>query len=271
MCDRAQVDSSRSWRSSACSRPGRPWVCPSTPRRPSRWQALAARSSRADNWWHADVRAAARCTRAAGSGSRTCRPTVDLHPDFGPSYGDGPDYGIPITVVGGGAPQGPGRLHLRRARATGCATRSARDTRIEGGRGSDGDRHAIIVDTGTLPALRDSSTPGQRRPLAGRLRGGVVAAQQRAAPRRLDLRRRRRPADPARAAALERGARPAASTTPSGSPPTSPAATTSGRPATTPARRRQPGLPADGCPVPAQGVVPTAGLRPRRPRWSWRR
>ena len=25
----------------------------------------------------------------------------DLHPDFGPSYGDGPNYGIPITVVGG--------------------------------------------------------------------------------------------------------------------------------------------------------------------------
>src|SRR5882757_3656443 len=22
-----------------------------------------------------------------------------LHPDFGPSYGDGPNYGIPITVV----------------------------------------------------------------------------------------------------------------------------------------------------------------------------
>ena len=28
----------------------------------------------------------------------------DLHPDFGPSYGAGPDYGIPVTVVGGAHP-----------------------------------------------------------------------------------------------------------------------------------------------------------------------
>ncbi len=44
------------------------------------------------------------------------------------------------------------------------------DTRIEGGRGSDGDRHAIIVDKDALPALRDLDDPGRERPLARRLR-----------------------------------------------------------------------------------------------------
>ena len=70
---------------------------------------------------------------------------VDLHPDFGPSYGDGPDYGIPITVVG--------KQHARSKVRFDYASESdrvgypvGRDTKIEGGRGSDGDRHAIIVD-----------------------------------------------------------------------------------------------------------------------------
>ena len=70
---------------------------------------------------------------------------VDLHPDFGPSYGDGPNYGIPITVVGG--------EHRKVRVRFGYASESDRvryplggDTRIEGGRRSDGDRHAIIVD-----------------------------------------------------------------------------------------------------------------------------
>jgi hypothetical protein len=70
---------------------------------------------------------------------------VDLHPDFGPSYGNGPNYGIPITVVGG--------AHRTVKVRFGYASESdrvryplGRDTRIEGGRRSDGDRHAIIVD-----------------------------------------------------------------------------------------------------------------------------
>jgi hypothetical protein len=70
---------------------------------------------------------------------------VDLHPDFGPSYGDGPNYGIPITVVS--------KRHARVKVRFGYSSESdhvryplGRDTRIEGGRGADGDRHAIIVD-----------------------------------------------------------------------------------------------------------------------------
>lgn len=72
---------------------------------------------------------------------------VDLHPDFGPSYGDGPDYGIPVTVVTS--------AHRKVRVRFDYAGESDRvryplgaDTRIEGGRGSAGDKHAIVVDKG---------------------------------------------------------------------------------------------------------------------------
>jgi hypothetical protein len=70
---------------------------------------------------------------------------VDLHPDFGPSYGDGPNYGIPITVVR----SSHRKVNVRFDYADESDHRRyplGRDTRIEGGRHSDGDRHAIIVD-----------------------------------------------------------------------------------------------------------------------------
>ena len=70
---------------------------------------------------------------------------TDLHPDFGPSYGDGPNYGIPVTVVTGDHPKVRVRFDY--------ASESDRvryplgpDTRIEGGRNSGGDMHAIVVD-----------------------------------------------------------------------------------------------------------------------------
>lgn len=100
----------------------------------------------ADNWWHADVSRLPVHPRSRQwlSHMSTGR---DLHPDFGPSYGDGPDYGIPITVVKPG--------HRKVAVRFDYASESDRvryplgtDTRIEGGRTSDGDRHAVIVDRG---------------------------------------------------------------------------------------------------------------------------
>ncbi len=68
-----------------------------------------------------------------------------LHPDFGSGRWDGGPIGIPITVVGSSAPKS--RVRFRYA---GESDRDPypipRDVRIEGGRRSDGDRHAIIVD-----------------------------------------------------------------------------------------------------------------------------
>lgn len=100
----------------------------------------------ADNWWHADVSSLPVHARSAQWLSHMSTGS-DLHPDFGPSFGDGPDYGIPVTVVGSSHAKVPVRFTY--------ADESDRvryplgpDTRIEGGRSSDGDRHAIIVDRG---------------------------------------------------------------------------------------------------------------------------
>src|SRR4051812_3384676 len=71
-----------------------------------------------------------------------------LHPDFGPSYGDGPDYGIPVTVVA--------ETHRLVPVTFDYASESNRvgypfgaDTAIEGGRNSGGDMHAVVVRKGT--------------------------------------------------------------------------------------------------------------------------
>jgi hypothetical protein len=68
-----------------------------------------------------------------------------LHPDFGSGKWDGGPIGIPITVVGSSTP----KVRVR----FGYADESdkgpypiPKNVRIEGGRQSDGDRHAIIVD-----------------------------------------------------------------------------------------------------------------------------
>lgn len=72
----------------------------------------------------------------------------DLHPDFGPSFGDGPNYGIPITVVARTHPRKKVRFTFG-AESDRVGYPLGRDTRIEGGRASDGDRHAIIVQKGS--------------------------------------------------------------------------------------------------------------------------
>ena len=101
----------------------------------------------ADNYWNTSVKGLPVHPRSR-QWMKRMSPDVDLHPDFGPSFGDGPDYGIPVTKVGSGH-------HKVRVRFTYASESDhvryplGRDTRIEGGRGSDGDRHAIIVDRGS--------------------------------------------------------------------------------------------------------------------------
>ncbi len=123
----------------------------------------------ADNFWHADIRGLPvhRRSRVWLSHMSTSR---DLHPDFGPSYGSGPDYGIPVTVVGG--------AHRRVRVRFDYASESdqvrypfGRDTRIEGGRASDGDRHAVVVDRSTCRLYETWAT----RVRNGRWRAGSGA------------------------------------------------------------------------------------------------
>ena len=98
----------------------------------------------ADDIWHADVSGLPVDPRGATWLSHMSTDR-NLHPDFGPSFGDGPDYGIPVTVVR--------RDHARHPVAFRYADQSDRvryplgpDTRIEGGRNSPGDKHAVVVD-----------------------------------------------------------------------------------------------------------------------------
>jgi len=123
----------------------------------------------ANNWWRAGVSNLPRHRRSKQWLSHMHRST-DLHPDFGPNFGAGPDYGIPITTVGGG--------HRKVKVKFGYASESdrvryplGRDTRIEGGRGSSGDRHAIVVDRSDCKLYETFATRKQ----AGRWHAGSGA------------------------------------------------------------------------------------------------
>ena len=159
----------------------------------------------ADNYWHADIRGLPRHRRNAQwlSHMSTGR---DLHPDFGPSYGAGPDYGIPVTVVDHGHPRVRVRFDYA-AESDQVRYPFGSDTRIEGGRDSAGDKHAVVVDRGACRLYETWNT----RTADGVWRAGSGATWSLTSnalrPRRLDVRGRGRAADPAGSPALERGAR----------------------------------------------------------------
>ena len=156
-----------------------------------------------NNYWNRDISRLSGAPRSAQwlANMSTSRK---LHPDFGPSYGDGPDYGIPITVVPASHPkvnvafdyaerERPRRLPVRRRHP------------IEGGRDSGGDMHAVVIDADHLPALRDLEHRASRAAAGPPARAPRGPEVEQPAPGQLDLRRRSRAADPARPAALERG------------------------------------------------------------------
>ena len=98
----------------------------------------------ANSWWHADV---SRLPVHARSSQWLSHMSTGrrLHPDFGPSYGDGPNYGIPVTVVSGDHAKVPVRFQYA-AESDRVGYPFGADTRIEGGRDSGGDMHAVVVD-----------------------------------------------------------------------------------------------------------------------------
>jgi hypothetical protein len=118
----------------------------------------------ADSVWHADVsklpvnkHSKAWIANMGGTGRR-------LHPDFGPSYGEQPvPYGIPVTVVKAG--------HAKVKVGFDYAAESdkgpypfGKDTKVEGGRNSGGDMHAIVVDAATCTVYEtwDTQVAGTR-------------------------------------------------------------------------------------------------------------
>lgn len=71
----------------------------------------------------------------------------NLHPDFGPSYGQQPvPYGIPLTLVDGTHRKVAVKFRYR-AESDLVRYPLGSDTKIEGGSNSTGDRHALILDT----------------------------------------------------------------------------------------------------------------------------
>ena len=103
----------------------------------------------ADNVWNTDISKLPVATSRARRGWRTwARPTIYLHPDFGPNYGGYP-YGIPWTVVN---PKTQPFIHLKFQYASESDPGPypfGPNTPIEGGQNASGDRHALMVDPAT--------------------------------------------------------------------------------------------------------------------------
>ena len=102
----------------------------------------------ADSWWHADVSGLpvhprSRAWLANMSSGR------NLHPDFGPSFGEQPvPYGIPITVVGAAHPKVPVKFEYA-SESDRVEYPLGNDTKVEGGQYRSGDRHTVIIDRST--------------------------------------------------------------------------------------------------------------------------
>jgi hypothetical protein len=97
------------------------------------------------SYWHADISHLPKHPKSTAWMSNM-GSDVNLHPDFGPSFGEIPvPYGIPITVVDGG--------HAKVNINFDYATESdnvpyplGTDIKVEGGQWVSGDRHTIVID-----------------------------------------------------------------------------------------------------------------------------
>lgn len=117
----------------------------------------------ADNWWHADVSSMPVDARSDAWLSASEAASTNLHPDFGPSFGEQPvPYGIPITVV---RPKKPGvRVAFEYAdESDNVRYPLTRRTAIEGGWSASGDRHAIVVNAKTCGLYETWNTRLTRR------------------------------------------------------------------------------------------------------------
>lgn len=135
---------------------------PTTPRS-SRLPGTKCRVFPADNWWHADVSSLPVDPRSAAWLAASDADDTNLHPDFGPAFGDQPvPYGIPITIV---RPRKPGTRVAFDYDDESDDVRYplTRRTSIEGGWRADGDRHAIIVNARTCRLYETWNTRLTRR------------------------------------------------------------------------------------------------------------
>src|SRR5665213_764518 len=98
----------------------------------------------ADNYWHADVASLPVDPRSAAWLNAMGASTRKLHPDFGPSGDPKNPYGIPVTIVPAGQTPVPVKFTYADESDKGPYPLGP-NTLIEGGAGSGGDMHAIMV------------------------------------------------------------------------------------------------------------------------------
>ena len=111
----------------------------------------------ADNVWNTPIANLPVNPQSAAWMASMDAGTTNLHPDFGPSGDPSTPYGIPYTVVSPSQPEVPITFQYADQSDPGPYPFSA-STPIEGGQGSTGDRHAIMVNpsTCTLYELYDA-------------------------------------------------------------------------------------------------------------------
>ena len=146
----------------------------------------------------------------AGSASYvgTIGADIGLHPDFGSGDwppGSGSPIGIPFDSVASSQPPVP-ITFLYDDESDPGPYPIPPDASIEGGPASDGDRHVLVLESGscTLYELFRRPSHGRRHLVERRLGRRLPARLARTAAGGLDLGRRGRTADPARAGALRR-------------------------------------------------------------------
>src|SRR5665213_411213 len=98
----------------------------------------------ADNYWHADIASLPVDPRSAAWLNAMGASTRKLHPDFGPSGDPKNPYGIPVTIVPAGQTPVPVKFTYADESDKGPYPLGP-NTLIEGGAGSGGDMHAIMV------------------------------------------------------------------------------------------------------------------------------
>ena len=157
-----------------------------------------------------------------------------LHPDFGSPR----SYGFPYAVVGAGQRKLPINYTAYGDESDPGPFPIPKGAPVEGGNGSDGDRHVLVVDRSscTLYELYRAFFKGGGGAHWNADSGTRWDLQlERPPPRLLDLGRRRGAADLPRPRPLRRSRRRAGSSTRSGSPSTAPATPGSTPPRTAPA------------------------------------
>ena len=133
--------------------------------------APACPSFPADNVWHSDIsrlpvhRRSATWMASAGASTRR------LHPDFGSSDDPAAPYGIPYISVAGSHPKVPVTFEYA-DESDKVGYPLGADTKVEGGRNSGGDMHAIEIDRATCTLYETFSTTQDR---AGRWHAGSGA------------------------------------------------------------------------------------------------